>query len=149
MTGQEGVGPKLARNQHPQGYPRRSRVRGLALRLRFRSADALGRPVRLGVALAKEYGMSFSAIRSPAVAGPGCPGPIVGEPHQRFSTARAPRTTATRSFDTCPTPAPERSGLVTRPPTRDLKTVKKKLKRLPPLALPVDSLSILLGDWRR
>ena len=40
-------------------------------------------------------------------------------------------------------------GLVTRPPTRDLKAVRKLLKRLPPLDLPVDSLSILLEDRTR
>lgn len=42
-----------------------------------------------------------------------------------------------------------RSGIVTRPPTRELASVKKMLKRLPHLALPVDSLSILLEDRRR
>ncbi len=40
-------------------------------------------------------------------------------------------------------------GLVTRPATRDLQAVRKLLKRLPPLHLPVDSLSILLEDRRR
>lgn len=40
-------------------------------------------------------------------------------------------------------------GLITRPPTRDLQAVRKLLKRLPPLDLPVDSLSILLEDRRR
>jgi len=40
-------------------------------------------------------------------------------------------------------------GLVTRPPTRDLQVVKKMLKRLPPLDLPVDSLSVLLEDRKR
>ncbi len=40
-------------------------------------------------------------------------------------------------------------GLVTRPPTRDLQSVRKMLKRLPPLDLPVDSLSILLEDRKR
>ena len=42
-----------------------------------------------------------------------------------------------------------RGGVVTRPPTRDLSSVKKMLKRLPPLALPVDSLAILLEDRTR
>jgi prevent-host-death family protein len=42
-----------------------------------------------------------------------------------------------------------RGGLVTRPPTRDLATVKQMLKRLPPLALPVDSLAILIEDRKR
>jgi prevent-host-death family protein len=40
-------------------------------------------------------------------------------------------------------------GLVTRPPTRDLQAVRQILKRLPPLHLPVDSLSILLEDRKR
>jgi len=40
-------------------------------------------------------------------------------------------------------------GLVTRPPTRDLQAVRRLLKRLPPLDLPVDSLSVLLEDRRR
>ncbi len=40
-------------------------------------------------------------------------------------------------------------GLVTRPPTRELSSVRQLLKRLPPLALPVDSLSILLEDRKR
>jgi prevent-host-death family protein len=40
-------------------------------------------------------------------------------------------------------------GLVTRPPTRDLKAVRQLLKRLPPLDLPVDSLSTLLEDRTR
>jgi prevent-host-death family protein len=40
-------------------------------------------------------------------------------------------------------------GLVTRPPTRDLQAVRQMLKRLPPLDLPVDSLSILLEDRKR
>jgi prevent-host-death family protein len=40
-------------------------------------------------------------------------------------------------------------GLVTRPPTRDLQAVRKLLKRLPPIDLPVDSLSILLEDRKR
>jgi prevent-host-death family protein len=40
-------------------------------------------------------------------------------------------------------------GLVTRPPTRDLQAVRKMLKRLPPLHLPVDSLSVLLEDRKR
>jgi prevent-host-death family protein len=42
-----------------------------------------------------------------------------------------------------------RGGVVTRPPTRDLTSVKRMLKRLPPLALPVDSLAILLEDRKR
>jgi len=42
-----------------------------------------------------------------------------------------------------------RGGFVTRMPTRDLKSVKRILGRLSPLALPVDSLSILLEDRRR
>ncbi|HVP66073.1 MAG TPA: type II toxin-antitoxin system prevent-host-death family antitoxin [Anaeromyxobacteraceae bacterium] len=42
-----------------------------------------------------------------------------------------------------------RSGIVTRPPSRDLSTVKRTLKALPSLALPVSSLSILLEDRRR
>jgi len=40
-------------------------------------------------------------------------------------------------------------GFVTRPPTRDLKSVRQLLKRLPPLRLPVDSLSTLLVDRTR
>lgn len=47
-------------------------------------------------------------------------------------------------------PAADSSGgLVTRPPTRDLKAVRQLLKRLPPLDLPVDSLSVLLEDRTR
>jgi prevent-host-death family protein len=42
-----------------------------------------------------------------------------------------------------------RGGIVTRPPTRDLSSVRQMLKRLPPLALPADSLAILLEDRRR
>lgn len=45
--------------------------------------------------------------------------------------------------------ADQRGGLVTRAPTRDLKSVKRMLRRLSPLALPVDSLSILLEDRKR
>lgn len=40
-------------------------------------------------------------------------------------------------------------GLVTRPPTRDLPGVRRLLKALPPLDLPVDSLTILLEDRKR
>ena len=42
-----------------------------------------------------------------------------------------------------------RGGVVTRPPTRDLASVKKMLKRLPPLKLPVDSVAILFEDRQR
>lgn len=42
-----------------------------------------------------------------------------------------------------------RGGVVTRPPTRDLASVKQMLKRLPPLELPVDSVAILLEDRKR
>jgi prevent-host-death family protein len=42
-----------------------------------------------------------------------------------------------------------RGGVVIRPPTRDLPSVKQMLKRLPPIALPVDSLAILLEDRKR
>lgn len=42
-----------------------------------------------------------------------------------------------------------RGGLVTRPPTRDLRAVKRMLKRLLPIAPQVDSLSILLEDRKR
>jgi len=42
-----------------------------------------------------------------------------------------------------------RGALVTRPPTRDLQSVKQLLKRLPPLGMPVSSLSILLEDRKR
>ncbi len=42
-----------------------------------------------------------------------------------------------------------RGGLVTRQPTRELGSVKRMLKRLRPLELPVDSLSILLEDRKR
>lgn len=45
--------------------------------------------------------------------------------------------------------ADPRGGLVTRPPTRDLASVKRTLKRLRPLELPVDSLSILREDRTR
>lgn len=45
--------------------------------------------------------------------------------------------------------ADPRGGLVTRPPTRDLASVKRMLQRLRPLELPVDSLSILLEDRTR
>jgi len=40
-------------------------------------------------------------------------------------------------------------GIVTRPPSRDLPSVKQMLRHLPPLGLPVDSLAILLEDRRR
>lgn len=42
-----------------------------------------------------------------------------------------------------------RGGVITRPPTRDLPSVKQMLKRLPPLALPADSLAVLLEDRKR
>ncbi len=42
-----------------------------------------------------------------------------------------------------------RGGIVTRPPSREMSSVKQMLKRLPPLALPVDSLAILLADRKR
>ncbi len=42
-----------------------------------------------------------------------------------------------------------RGAVVTRPPTRDLASVRRVLKGLPPLALPVDSLAILLEDRKR
>lgn len=42
-----------------------------------------------------------------------------------------------------------RGGVVTRPPTRELASVKLMLKRLPPLELPVDSVAILLEDRKR
>jgi len=42
-----------------------------------------------------------------------------------------------------------RGGIVTRPPSRDLSIVKRTLKALPSLALPISSLSILLEDRRR
>lgn len=42
-----------------------------------------------------------------------------------------------------------RGGLVTRSPTRDLASVRQILKRLPPLDLPVESLSMLLEDRKR
>lgn len=45
--------------------------------------------------------------------------------------------------------ADPRGGIVTRPPARDLPSVKHMLKRLPPLGLPVDSLAILLEDRKR
>ncbi len=41
------------------------------------------------------------------------------------------------------------AGLVTYPPTRDLQSVKQMLNQLPPLNLPVDSLSLLLEDRKR
>ncbi len=41
------------------------------------------------------------------------------------------------------------AGIVTRPPTRDLASAKQMLKRLPPVPLPVDSLSVLLEDRHR
>lgn len=41
------------------------------------------------------------------------------------------------------------AGLVVRPATRDLQSVKRMLKRLPPLNLPVDSLTLLLEDRKR
>jgi prevent-host-death family protein len=46
-------------------------------------------------------------------------------------------------------PVDPSGGLVTRPPTRDLKAVRQLLKRLPPLDLHVDSLSTLLEDRKR
>jgi prevent-host-death family protein len=47
-------------------------------------------------------------------------------------------------------PAAEpRAGLVIRPATRDLQSVKQMLERLPPLDLPVDSLTLLLEDRKR
>ena len=42
-----------------------------------------------------------------------------------------------------------RGGVVIRPATRDLPSVKQMLKRLPSISLPVDSLAILLEDRRR
>lgn len=42
-----------------------------------------------------------------------------------------------------------RAGIVTRPPSRELTSVKRMLKRLRPLDLPVDSLAILLEDRKR
>jgi len=42
-----------------------------------------------------------------------------------------------------------RGGVVVRPPTRDLPSVKQMLKRLRPIAWPVDSLAILLEDRKR
>ncbi|HTP28761.1 MAG TPA: type II toxin-antitoxin system prevent-host-death family antitoxin, partial [Anaeromyxobacteraceae bacterium] len=45
--------------------------------------------------------------------------------------------------------ADSRGGFVTRPPTRDLQSLKQMLKRLRPLDLPVDSLAILVEDRRR
>jgi prevent-host-death family protein len=42
-----------------------------------------------------------------------------------------------------------RGGVVIRPPTRDLPSVKQMLKRLRPIAWPVDSLTILLEDRKR
>ena len=42
-----------------------------------------------------------------------------------------------------------RGGVVIRPPTRDLASVKQMLKRLSPLELPVDSVAILLEDRKR
>jgi len=42
-----------------------------------------------------------------------------------------------------------RGGVVTRPPTRDLASVKQMLKRLPPLEPSVDSVAILLEDRKR
>ena len=42
-----------------------------------------------------------------------------------------------------------RGGVVIRPPTRDLPSVKQMLKRLRPIAWPVDSLAILLEDRKR
>ncbi len=45
--------------------------------------------------------------------------------------------------------ADPRAGLVTQPPRRDLRSVKRMLERLAPLELPVDSLSILLEDRKR
>lgn len=47
-------------------------------------------------------------------------------------------------------PATElRSGIVTRPPIRDLSAVRRMLKALPSLALPISSLTILLEDRKR
>lgn len=45
--------------------------------------------------------------------------------------------------------ADPRGGIVTRPPTRELPDVKRMLKRLPPLELPVDSVELLLEDRKR
>ena len=45
--------------------------------------------------------------------------------------------------------ADPRGGIVTRQPGRDLASVKRLLKRLPPLGVPVDSLAILLEDRKR
>jgi prevent-host-death family protein len=45
--------------------------------------------------------------------------------------------------------ADSRGGLVTRAPTRDLQSVRRLLNRLQPIALPTDSLSILLEDRKR
>lgn len=42
-----------------------------------------------------------------------------------------------------------RGGVVTRPATRDLSSVRQSLKRLAPLRLPVRSLDVLLEDRRR
>lgn len=42
-----------------------------------------------------------------------------------------------------------RGGVVTRPPTRDLASAKRALKRLAPFGAPVDSLAILLEDRKR
>lgn len=42
-----------------------------------------------------------------------------------------------------------RGGVVTRPATRELASVKRLLKRLPPRELPVDSVTILLEDRKR
>ena len=42
-----------------------------------------------------------------------------------------------------------RGGIVTRQPTRELASVKRMLKRLRPVELPVDSVAILLEDRKR
>jgi prevent-host-death family protein len=42
-----------------------------------------------------------------------------------------------------------RGGVIARTPTRELASVKRLLKRLPPLESPVDSLRILLEDRKR
>jgi prevent-host-death family protein len=42
-----------------------------------------------------------------------------------------------------------RGGVVTRPPTGDLASAKRLLKRLPTLAVRVDSVEILLEDRKR
>jgi prevent-host-death family protein len=42
-----------------------------------------------------------------------------------------------------------RGGVVTRAPTRDLASVRRMLRRLPPLGAPVESLALLLEDRKR